>query len=93
MDEQRRRATALTLVWNLDTMFHTECINNGVTPKDIEPDTEGWYRVGRYAAGRNSAYVQAHRLRKRFTNVNAQVRTVGDQEWKAEVWVRRRNDG
>lgn len=93
MNEQARRAYALSLIWNLDTGYHAECVSKGVTPRDIEPDINGWLRIGRYASGKASAWVQANKLRKKWNNLQTEVRGVEGQEWKAEIWVKQHDGG
>lgn len=86
-------ATALnhyvkSVLWNVDTPHLVECISKGVDVSAKAPlDVEGWQRVGRYAAGKESAWVQAHKMRCRWPNLDTDVRGT-DGEWKAEVWVR-----
>ena len=91
MNKQTQRAIAQSLVWNIDTRDHACAVSTGADTSGIEADNEGWFRVGRYAAGYESAHVQANKLRKRFTNLETDVRTPDNRAWKAEVWVRRKD--
>lgn len=87
-------ATALnhyvkSVIWNVDSAHIAECLSKGVDVGAMTiTDREGWLRIGRYAAGKESAWVQANKLRKRWTNLETDVRGINDQEWAAELWAR-----
>jgi len=81
---------AKSIAWNGLTTHLAECISKGVDVNHLVPTVKGWVRVGRYAAGKDSAWVQAAKLKRRWPNLETDVRGVEEQEWKAEVWVKRR---
>lgn len=87
-------ATALnhyvkSVIWNVDSAHIAECLSKGVDVSDKTlKDDGGWLRIGRYAAGKPSARVQACKLKDKWTNLETQVRGTPDKEWAAELWAR-----
>ncbi len=88
--DKATRDYAKSLLWNLDSRRLTECVSQGIDVGMWTPTNDGWARVSRHAAGKKSAYVQAHKIRQRHPNIDTKVVGVDDQEWKAEVWVSRK---
>lgn len=88
MDANAARNYAKSLLWNIDTARLSECVSKGIDVASWTPTRDGWARVGRYAAGKESAWVQANKIRKRHDNLETRVIGTDTQEWKAEVWVR-----
>lgn len=87
-------ATALnhyvkSVIWNMHSAHLGECLAKGVDITDQTPTQPGgWHRIGRYAAGKQSARVQASKLRKRWPNLMTSVISVEGEEWTAELWAR-----
>ncbi len=77
-----------SVIWNVDTAHLAECVAKGVDISDKTLTHEGWHRIGRYSAGKQSAYVQANKLRHKWPNLETKVVGVEGQEWAAEVWIR-----
>lgn len=84
------RDYAKSLLWNLDSRRLTECVSKGIDVGMWTTTKDGWARISRHAAGKGSAYVQAHKIRTRHDNIDTKVVGVDDQEWKAEVWIKRK---
>lgn len=92
MDADASRHYAKSIVWNLDSRRLIECVSKGIdVAMWTTTDKEGWARVSRHAAGKQSAWVQATKIRKRHDNILTKVVGVDGQEWKAEVWVKRKD--
>ncbi len=89
MDSTALNHYVKSVIWNVDSAHIAECLSKGVDMGDRTlKDNEGWLRIGRYAAGKESAWVQAHKLRAKWANLETQVRGTPDNEWQAEVWAR-----
>lgn len=83
---------AQSMMWNVDTQRLLKSINEGVSVSDkTHVRADGWALVGRYAAGKPSARVQAHKIRQRWPDIDTKViGTEGERPWQAEVWAKRR---
>lgn len=90
MDAEAARHYAKSLVWNLDSNRLAECVSKGIDVATWAPTSDGWARISRHSAGKDSAYVRAHKIRNRHPNLETKVVGVDDQEWKAEIWIRMR---
>lgn len=88
-----REAYAKSLLWNVNTLHHAECVSKGIK---IDHQTivtkDGWARIGRYAGSRQSAWSQQTKMRRRFPNLETKVESPPGNEWKAEIWVKRKEE-
>ncbi len=74
---------------NAQREVHCAAISAGVNP-GIKHDTEGWYPVSFHLAGKQSAWVQQAKLRKRWPNLLTEVRDwVQDNKECAAIFVKR----
>lgn len=84
-----REAFAKSLLWNVHTKHWAECVSKGVVVSHQTIVSDGWARIGRYAAGKQSAWVQGTKIKRKFPNLETKVIGTEDNEWKAELWVRK----
>ncbi len=80
---------AASTLKNVQRDFHCQVIAAGVKPPDVPKDDEGYYTVSYHWAGMGSAWVMQSRLRKRYPGLDTKVVKVLDQDWQAEIRVRK----
>lgn len=92
MDDQALANYVRSAQLNRDTRKHAECLNAGVKPETLglHERGDGWVVIGWFCAGKRSAWVQAHKIRNQFPNLETKVFDTADMpvEWKAELGVR-----
>ncbi len=93
MDDNGKQNYARSLLANVKTGLNVECVSRGINPEslNITVDNEGWALVGWYFSGPRSAWVQAHKFRTKWNNIETSVRVPNDFG-PAELWVRVKHD-
>lgn len=92
MDDEALANYVRSAQLNRDMRRHAECLNKGVRPGTLGlyERQDGWVVIGRFCAGKRSAWVQAHKLRAAYPNLETKVLDTSDKpgDWKAELAVR-----
>lgn len=71
-------------------------VSEGLDPPTVNPDVEGWYAASWHKAGKESAWVQQAKLRKRWPKLDTKVVTsdgMGVIKIKRKVYNANRADG
>lgn len=88
MDAKAAINYAKSVAWNVDTPRLIECVSKGIDVGSWCSVRDGWALVSRHAAGKESAWVRANKMRRQWPNLETKVVGTEGKEWKAEIWVR-----
>lgn len=95
MARRHAEAQARSILLNLNQEFHLRCLDTGIEVPGLAVDSDGFYRIGYYVAGMQSAWVQQSKMRKAWPNLETKVVNVRDQpcEWVGEIWAKKKGTG